>query len=158
MDLVPNKSDVDFVILEPVSEKNMITIQGEKDENREDSECVECDCFPLCYSSFKFLRHTLKTSKQKHKFETMENFMNLLEVQDEQEEQSDNQFQHVEKPGVYDEELDHKERDEGSQMDVSFCFPNSEIFCQEEICLLDPIKEKDEISTNTHQENHFFLF
>ena len=79
-----------------------------------------------------------------------------LFMEDEKDEQLCNQSHTIEKPAVCHEELNRKEEDEGSQMDVSFCFPNSEIFCQEEIYLLDPIKEKDEISTNTHQENHFF--
>ena len=32
-------------------------------------------------------------------------------------------------------------------------FSNSEIFCHEEICLLDSIKEKDDIAADTPQEN-----
>ena len=65
LDDVPKKTVVDFVSLVPVSEENIITIQGERDENKEDSECVESDCLPLCYSSFELLRHMLKISKHK---------------------------------------------------------------------------------------------
>ena len=38
----------------------------------------------------------------------------------------------------------------GSQMDVSFCFSNSEIFCQEEIYLLDPIEEMNDVSAEAY--------
>ena len=40
--------------------------------------------------------------------------MNFSEVKDKQDDQSCNQSQHVEKPAVYDEELNHKEGDEDS--------------------------------------------
>ena len=43
-------------------------------ENREDSECVGSDSFPLCYPSIELLRHILQISKQK-KIEVMKNFM-----------------------------------------------------------------------------------
>ena len=35
---------------EPVNEENSIAIQGQGDENRDDSECAEGDNFPLCYA------------------------------------------------------------------------------------------------------------
>ena len=57
-----------------------------------------------------------------------------------------NQSQPLEKPAVCNEELNNKEEDGGSQMDVSFCFSSSEIFCQEEIYLLDPIEEMNDVS------------
>ena len=66
--VVPKKPAVDFVSSCPISEENQITIQGEKAENREDSECVGSDYLPLCYSSFELLRHILKISNQKQKF------------------------------------------------------------------------------------------
>ena len=68
-------------------------------------------------------------------------------------EQLCNQSHPIEKPAVCNEELNMKEEDEGSRMDVSFCSSNSEIFCQEEIYLLDPIEEKDDISADTHKRN-----
>ena len=56
------------------------------------------------------------------------------------------------KQAVCDEELNNKEEDEGSQRDVPFCFSNSEIFCQEEIHLLDPIEEMNEVSDEAYKE------
>ena len=40
-------------------------------------------------------------------------------------------------------------------MDVSFCFSNSEVFCQEEIFLLNPIEKKTDIYVEAHKENQF---
>ena len=37
-------------------------------------------------------------------------------------------------------------------MDVSFCFSNSEIFCQGEIYLLDPIEEMNDASDESYKE------
>ena len=59
----------------------------------------------------------------------------------------------MEKASVCNEQLNNKEEDEGSQMDVSFCLSNSEIFCQKGIYLLDPIKEQSEISFEMHGKN-----
>ena len=70
---------------------------------------------------------------------------------DEREWQLCNQSQPLEKPVVCNE-LNNDEEDEGSQMDVSFCFSNPEIFCQKEICLLDPIEEMNDVSFNTYKE------
>ena len=56
------------------------------------------------------------------------------------------------KPALCNEELNNKEEDQGSQMDVSFCFSNSEIFCQEDIYLLDPIEEMNDVSTEAYKE------
>ena len=95
--------------LDPVNEGNSIAVQGQRAENRKDSECAGSDNFPLCYSSFELLRHILQISKQKQKIEVMENFMNFSEVKDKQDDKSCNQCEHVEKPSVYDEELNHKE-------------------------------------------------
>ena len=86
----------------------MTVIQSQKDEKRKDSECAEGDCLPLCYSSFELLRQRLKASKQKLNYEDMENFMNFLEVEDEEDEQSCSQSHHVEKSVVCNEELDYK--------------------------------------------------
>ena len=78
LDVMSKKAAIDFVSSRPVNEENSITIQGQKDENREDSECAKSDSFPLCYSSFELLRHMLQISKQKWEFEIIENFMNYL--------------------------------------------------------------------------------
>ena len=78
---MPKKPAVYFVCSETVDEENSIAIQGQRAENREDSECAGSDSFPLCYSSFKPLRHILQISKQKQEFEIIENFMNCLEVE-----------------------------------------------------------------------------
>ena len=45
-------------------------------------------------------------------------------MEDENDEQHCNQSQHIEKPEVCDDELNHEENGKGSQMDVSFCFSN----------------------------------
>ena len=58
------KTVVNFVISRPNSEENQIVIQSQKAEKREDSECAEGDCLPLCYSSFELLRKILKASKK----------------------------------------------------------------------------------------------
>ena len=80
--------------------------------------------------------------------------MNFLEVEDEQDDQSCNQFQHVQKTTVYDEELNHKEGYEESQWNVSLKLSNSEISCQEEgFFSLDFIKEKNDISFETFGSN-----
>ena len=62
---------------DPIDEENSITIQGQRDENREDSECVGSDSLPLFYSSFELLIHILQISKQKHKCEAMEKLLNF---------------------------------------------------------------------------------
>ena len=49
--------------LEPVNEENSMEIQGQKAENKEDSECAEGDVLPLCYASFGLLIHMLKISR-----------------------------------------------------------------------------------------------
>ena len=106
----------------------------------------------LCYSSFELIRQRLNTSKQKQKFEDMENFMNFLGVEDEEDEQSCNEYQLVGKSVVCNEELDYKERDKGSQINASY-FSNSEISSQEErFCLLDSIGEKNDISAKAYKE------
>ena len=38
-------------------------------------------------------------------------------------------------------------------MDVSFCFSNSEFFCQKEVCLLDHVEERSGISFKMHEKN-----
>ena len=76
-----------------------------------------------------------------------------LLVEYENDEQHCNQSQHIEKPAVCDEELKYEEKEQGSQLDVSFCFSNSEIFCQEEIFFLDPIEKQNVISFEMHEKN-----
>ena len=65
------RTTVDFVSSGLVNEKSSIAIQGQRDENREDSECDEGDSFPLCYVSFKLMRYLCKISKQAQKLEDM---------------------------------------------------------------------------------------
>ena len=55
----------------------------------------------------------------------MENFINYFEIDDEKEEKSSDQSQNVDIPAVCNEELNHKEEDGGSQMNISSCFSNS---------------------------------
>ena len=84
----------------------------------------------------------------------MENFINYFEIDDEKEEQSGNRYKHVQKPEVDDEELDHKERDEDSQINVSPYYSNLEISCQKELfCLLDSIGENNGISDKAYKED-----
>ena len=71
LDVMPKSPIVGFVISGPVNEENSIAIQGQKAENKEDSECVESDSFPLCYASFELLRLILKISKKVQKLEDM---------------------------------------------------------------------------------------
>ena len=55
------------------------------------------DGLPLCYYSFELIRRRLKASKQKHKFENMVHFMNLLEIEDYEDEQSCSQYLRMKK-------------------------------------------------------------
>ena len=48
--------------------------------------------------------------------------------------------------------MNNEEEDGGSQMDVSFCFSNSEIFCHAKIYLLDPIEEMNDFSAEAYKE------
>ena len=48
--------------------------------------------------------------------------------------------------------MNNEEEDEGSQMDVSFWSSNSEIFCQEEIYLLDSIEEMNDVFAEAYKE------
>ena len=58
-------------------------------------------------------------------------------MEDGKDEQLCNQSHTIEKPAVCHEELNSKEGDEGSQMDVSFCFLNSEFFVENKfVCLI----------------------
>ena len=88
---MPKRPVADFVSSGPVNAENFVAIQGQRVENIEDSECAGSDSFPLCYSSFELLRYILQISKQKHEFEIMENFMNYLEVEGKQHDQSYNE-------------------------------------------------------------------
>ena len=51
---------------------------------------------------------------------------------------------------------DFLEGDEGSQIDVCFCFSNSEIFCQEELYFPASIGEKTNVSAETYKEDEVF--
>ena len=51
--------------------------------------------------------------------------------------------------------MNNEEEDMSSQMDVSFCFSNSEFFCQEEIYLLNPIEEMNDVSAESYKEYEF---
>ena len=73
-------------------------------------------------------------------------------MDDEKEGQLCNQSQPLEKPVVCHEKLNNEEEYGGSQMDVYFCFSNSKFFCQEEIHLLDPIEEMNEVSDEAYKE------
>ena len=69
-----------------VSEENIIATQDQKDENKVDSKHVESDCLPLCFSSFEWLKWSLRVSDKKHKFEIVDECINFLGMDDEQEE------------------------------------------------------------------------
>ena len=71
LDFMPKKLAIDFVSWGLVNEENSIAIQGQKAENREDSECAENESFPLYYASFELLRHILKISKKTQSLEDM---------------------------------------------------------------------------------------
>ena len=100
-----------------------------------DSKHAESDCFPLCFPSFELLKQRLRVSNRTQKLEDMDNFMAFLEMDNEKEEKSCNQSQHVKKTRVWDEELNHEEKEESSQWKVSSCFSNSEFLCQESLPL-----------------------
>ena len=74
-------------------------------------------------------------------------------MDDEWEGNLCNQSQPLEKPAVCNEELNNEEEDGGSQMDVSFCFSNSEIFCRKEVCFLNHVEEWSGISFKMHEKN-----
>ena len=74
-------------------------------------------------------------------------------MDDEREGQLCNLSHPLEKPAVCNQELNNKEEDGGSQMDVSFCFSNSEIFCRREVCLLDHVEEWSGISFEMYEKN-----
>ena len=77
----------------------------------------------------------------------MENFIKLLEVEDEEDEQSCSKSQHMEKSVVSNKALDHKEIGEGSQINTSLNLSHSSILSQEEgVYLLDYIEEQNDIS------------
>ena len=108
----------------------------------------------MCYFSFELIRQTLKDSKHKHKFEDMENFMDFLEVEDDEDEQSCSQSQLMEKSMVCNEALDHKERGEGCQINASLNISHSSISSQEEgVYLLDYVEEQNDISFEVLEKN-----
>ena len=78
--------------------------------------------------------------------------INFLGMDDEWEGQLCNQSYPLEKLAVCNEELNNEEEYEGSQMGVSFCFSHSEIFCQEEIYLLDPIEQMNDVFVEAYKE------
>ena len=51
----------------------------------------------------------------------------------------------MKEPTVCNKRRDHKEGDEDSQWDVSLNLSNSEIFCQEDIFLLNLVEEQNDI-------------
>ena len=74
-------------------------------------------------------------------------------MEDEEDEKSCIQFQLVEKSAFCNEELDHKERGEGSQINASLNLSHSSISSQEEaVCLLDSIGEKNDIFAEAYKE------
>ena len=89
LDVIPKKPAIKS---RSISEEKLTLIQSQKAEKVEDNECAGGDSLPLCYSSFELIRQRLKASKQRHKFEDMENFINFLEVEDDEDEQSCSQF------------------------------------------------------------------
>ena len=60
-----------------------------------------------------------------------------LLVEDENGEQNFNQSQKLAKIAVCNDGLNRQEEDKDSKWDLSLCFLESEILCQEEIILLD---------------------
>ena len=96
-----------------------------------ETEHVESDRFPLCFPTFEWLKKGLKFSDHKQKFDIVYECINFLGMDDGKEGQLCNQSQPLEKPTVRNEDLNNEGEDGGSQMDVSFCFSNSEFFCQE---------------------------
>ena len=85
--------------------------------------------------------------------------MNFSEVKDKQDDQLCNQSQHVKKPAVYDEELNHKEGDEDSQWNASLNLSNLGISSQEkEFCSFDFIEENNDISFETSGRNQNLKF
>ena len=94
-----------------------------------DNKHVESDCLPLCFSSFEWLKKRHKVSDQKQKFEIMDEGIKFLGMDDKKEEQLCNQSRPIEKLAICSKKLNNEEEDESSQMDVPFCFSNSEILC-----------------------------
>ena len=105
LDLIPTKPTMES---RSISKEKLIVIQSQKTKKIEDNEYDEGENLPLCYSSFELIRQRLKASKQKQKFEDMENLMNFLEVEDDEDEQSCSQSHLMEKSVVFNEALDHK--------------------------------------------------
>ena len=130
---------VDFLSSWPVNEKNSIAIQGQKDENREDSGCVQSDSFPLCYASSELLRHMLKISKQEKKIEDM--ICSAIDY--EKGKQSCHQSQPMEETTVFHGRLNHKEKDEkGEQLELAM-HSNPSFY-----------EQKDNHSSDVHEESH----
>ena len=69
------------------------------------------------------------------------------------EEKSCDQYQNVKKSAVINQELNHKEENEGYKWKVSSCFSNSKFLCQERLCLFDFIEEKNDIFVEVYKEN-----
>ena len=154
LDVVPKKPAINFVNLRPVSEENLTIIRSQKNEKIKHSECVERGSLPLCYSSFELIRQRLKASKQKQKFEDMENLMNFLEVEDDEDEQSCSQSQLMEKLVVCNGALDQKERGGGFQINASFNLSHSSISSQEEgVYVLDYVEEQNDTLFEVLEKN-----
>ena len=54
---------------------------------------------------------------------------------------------------VCDEEMKHKEGDEDSQWDASLNLSNSEIFCQGNMYLLNPVEKQNDIPLEALEKN-----
>ena len=104
LDVMPKKIAVDFVSLGHVNEENSIAIQGQKDENREDSEYAKGYSLPLCYVAFELLGYIRKISKQAQKLEDMA----FLEIDNEKGKQQCHQSQPMEETTVFHKGLNHK--------------------------------------------------
>ena len=80
-----------------------------------------------------------------------ENFSLL--IYNEKEEKSCHQSQYVKERTVCNNQRDHKEGDEDSQWNVSLNISNSEMFCQEDIFLLNLVEEKNDIPLEVLENN-----
>ena len=83
----------------------------------------------------------------------MDEAIGFLEMDNEKEKQSCNQSQHDKKQEDRNEGLNHEEEDKVSKWIVSSCLSSSEFLCQERICLLDFIEEKNDIFVEPYKEN-----
>ena len=59
----------------------------------------------------------------------------------------------MKEPTVYNKPRDHKEGDENSKWDVSLNLSNLEMFCQEDIFLLNLVEEQNDIPLEVLEKN-----